>query len=352
MAVTIKDVAKLANVNPSTVSRVIANSPRISEKTKRSVREAMDTLGYYPNYHARSLVNQSTQTIGIVMPSSSGEIFQNPFFPQVIRGISKEAHAYHYGIYMTTGITKEEIHEEVLSMVNGRRVDGFILLYSRIGDELVDLLLKLNFPFVIIGKPYVNEKDIIHVDNDNILAAKQATQYLINLGHKKCAFIGGSSELVVTTDRLTGYKQALSEAGIPLRNDYVVHHDFQQEGGRQASHELMSISDPPTGLIVADDIMALGIISSLTEMSIKVPEDISIISFNNLLISEYCSPTITSVDINIFQLGSKATESLFRLMQEDNLPTNRFIIPHTIIERTSCGPAPKNEKAAIFTPEI
>lgn len=336
MAVTIKDVAKIANVNPSTVSRVIANSPQISEKTKRTVREAMEKLGYYPNHHARSLANQSAQSIGIVLPSSGGELFQNPFFPQVIRGISKEAHAYHYGIYMTTGITKEEIREEVLSMVHGRRVDGLILLYSRIGDELVDLLIELNFPFVMIGKPYLNENNIIHVDNDNILAAIHATQYLLNLGHNKCAFIGGSPELVVTTDRLNGYKQALSEAGIPLREDYIVHQVFQQEGGRKACQELMSIPDPPTGLIVADDIMALGIISSLTEMSIRVPEDISIISFNNLLLCDYCSPTLTSIDINIFQLGSKATDALFQLINNVDFPTNRFILPHEIIERSSC----------------
>lgn len=339
MASTIKDVAKMANVNPSTVSRVIANSPKISEKTKRTVREAMEKLGYYPNHHARSLANQSAQTIGIVLPSSGGELFQNPFFPQVIRGISKEAHAYHYGLYITTGITKDEIREEVLSMVHGRRVDGLILLYSRIGDELVDLLIELDFPFVMIGKPYHSENNIIHVDNDNIQAAKHATQHLINLGHDKCAFIGGSPELVVTTDRLNGYKQALMEAGIPIRQDYIVHEGFQKEGGIQASQKLMSMPDPPTGLIVADDIMALGIMSSLTEMSIRVPEDISIISFNNLLICDYCSPTLTSIEINIFQLGSKATDALFQLINHVNLPTNRFILPHEIIERASCATA-------------
>ncbi|WEG13177.1 LacI family DNA-binding transcriptional regulator [Pullulanibacillus sp. KACC 23026] len=338
MAVTIKDVAKLANVNPSTVSRVIANSSRISEKTKRTVREAMEQLGYYPNHHARSLANQSAQTIGIVLPGSGGELFQNPFFPQVIQGISKEAHANHYGIYMTTGITKEEIRAEVLSMVHGRRVDGLILLYSRIGDELVDLLIKLRFPFVLIGKPYINENQITHVDNDNIQAAIEATQYLINLGHTKCAFIGGAPELVVTTDRLNGYKQALTQAGLPIRDEYIVHQDFLQEGGRQAGQLLMSMEDPPTGLIVADDIMALGIMSSLTEISVRVPEDISLISFNNLLISEYCSPPLTSVEINIFQLGSSATDALFQLIKETELPTNRFIIPHEIIERASCAP--------------
>lgn len=338
MATTIKDVAKLAKVDPSTVSRVIANNPRISEKTKQNVREAMEELGYYPNHHARSLANQSTQTIGIVMPSSASgaTLFQNPFFPQVIQGISKEAHDKHYGIYMTTGNTEEEIREEVLGMINGRRVDGLILLYSSVGDPLIDLLQSMNFPFVIIGKPYHNQTSITHVDNDNVQATFDATNYLLHLGHKKCAFIGGAAGLVVTADRLRGYELALQHAGIPLRNDYVVHQSFEQEGGRQAIKKLVTVPDPPTGLIVADDIMALGVISTLTEMEIRVPEDISIISFNNLLLCDYCSPTLTSIDINIFQLGTEATGALFNLINGETKPGGRFIVPHHIVERNSC----------------
>ncbi len=337
MAVTIKDVAKVANVNPSTVSRVIANNPRISEKTKKVVREAMETLGYYPNHQARSLANQSTQTIGIVMPNSDGALIENPFFPQVIQGISKAAHDQGFGIYMTTGMTSEEIREEVMSMVHGRRIDGLILLYSRIGDDLIDLLNKTSFPYVMVGKPYQMEDEITHVDNDNVQAAIDATHYLLELGHTKCAFIGGSLDLVVTIDRQQGYTMALQQAGLPIREDYIVHQMFQEEGGREAIKELFTIPDPPTGLIITDDIMALGVISYLSESGVQVPDDVSVISFNNSRICRYCSPTLTSIDIHIFELGLQATHALFGLINETAEQTRRFIVPYEIVKRNSCA---------------
>lgn len=149
MNVTIKDVAKRANVAPSTVSRVIADSPRISEKTKRKVRQAMKELGYHPNFIARSLASQATQVIGIVMPSAAELALQNPFFPEVIRGISKAAHEKKYALQMSTGEEEDEIYEEVIDMLQGRRVDGVILLYSRIDDKLMKYLQKINFRLLL-----------------------------------------------------------------------------------------------------------------------------------------------------------------------------------------------------------
>lgn len=344
MAITIKDVAKLANVAPSTVSRVIANNPRISEKTKRIVREAMAELGYHPNHHARSLANRNTQTIGIVMPSSGNSAMQNPFFPEVIRGISTKAHENHYGLYMTTGNTQEEICEGVINMVQGGRIDGLVLLYSRIDDELIDYLLKVRFPFTIVGKPYQNQDLITHVDNDNFRAAREATTHLIDLGHERIGFVGGGLDLVVTMDRLLGYEKATRVAGLPFRNDYIVHQEFLQEGGREAINKLMSVDNPPTGLVVADDIMAFGIVNALSEMGLSVPDDISIISFNNVMLAEYATPALTSVDINIFQLGYSAADCLFKLLNKEDLPSKRMTIPHSIIERQSCSELKAVEK--------
>ena len=154
MAITIKDVAKLANVAPSTVSRVIANSPRISENTKKRVRDAMDELKYHPNFIARSLASQSTKVIGLVLPHSSGVFFQNPFFSEVIQGLSEGVHDNHYAFQMTSGKTEFDSYEGVVQMVQGGRVDGIILLYSMIDDKIMEYLTKRKFPFVVIGKPY------------------------------------------------------------------------------------------------------------------------------------------------------------------------------------------------------
>ncbi|QVY62846.1 LacI family DNA-binding transcriptional regulator [Cytobacillus gottheilii] len=337
MAVTIKDVAKLANVAPSTVSRVIANNPRISEKTKKKVKEAMRQLGYHPNFIARSLASQSTQAIGLVMPSSADIVFQNPFFSTVLRGLSEGAHVKHYALHMTTGKTDEEIFDGVMQMVQGGRVDGVILLYSKVEDKIQSYLRERNFPFVVIGKPFKNVEEITHVDNDNFRAAKDVTEYLIKLGHQQIAFVGGSLNMVVTVERLLGYEKAIREAGITLVNEYIVHEQFLREGGQEAIRGLLSLERPPTALVVSDDLMALGVLNTLNEIGLAVPEDMSIISFNNVIIAEMSRPPLTSVDINIFDLGFEASRSLIQLIENPKEPVKRIIIPHQIVERSTCA---------------
>jgi len=336
MAVTIKDVAKVANVSPSTVSRVIANNPRISEETKRKVRKAMEQLGYYPNFQARSLANKSTQTIGVIMPSSTNYAFQNPFFPEVLRGISVKAHEIGYGLYLSTGTKEDEIYQEVVSMVQGGRVDGIILLYSRVNDKVMNYLFEEKFPFIVVGRPNEHPDQITHVDNDNVSIAKQVTEYFIAHGHERIAFVGGDVDLVVTKDRLVGYKQALKEANIPFEPAYIVQERFLREGGREAIKELLSLPNPPTALVVADDIMAFGMMSHFEHLEIRVPDEISIISFNNVMLAEYSKPPLTSVDINIFQLGYEAANCLNERMQNPNVLAKRITIPAKMIERQSC----------------
>lgn len=337
MIVTIKDVAKKANVAPSTVSRVIANSPRISEKTKKRVREVMEELGYYPNFQARSLAAKSTQAIGVIMPNSAYHAFQNPFFPEVLRGISSNAHANRYGIYLSTGSTEDEIYNEVTSMVQGRRVDGVVLLYSRVNDKTMKFLQENNFPFTVVGRPDENEARITYVDNDNIFTTKQVTKHLIDLGHTNIAFVGGSIDFVVTIDRLNGYKLALSEAGLPFNDNYIVHEEFIKDNGKEAITALMALPSPPTALVTQDDLIAYEMISHLEEMNIRVPDDMSIVSFNNLMLSEHSKPPITSVDISTYQLGYEATNCLIeKIKNPDTLP-RRITIPTKFIERKSCA---------------
>jgi DNA-binding LacI/PurR family transcriptional regulator len=347
MAVTIKDVAKLADVAPSTVSRVIANSSRISEKTKKKVRDAMEQLGYHPNFIARSLASQTTKAIGLVMPSSTDKVFQNPFFPIVLSGISEAANERRYALHMTTGKTEDEIFDGVVDMVQGGRVDGVVLLDSKVEDRILSYLQQRKFPFVVIGKPFKHVEEITHVDNDNYRAAKEITEYLITLGHEAIAFIGGKLNLVVTVERLLGYEKAIKDAFLPLQSEYIIHEEFLREGGQEAVRELMSLKRPPTALVVADDLMALGVLNTLDEMGIKVPDEISIISFNNVLLAEMSKPPLTSVDIGIFELGFEAAKSLMQKIENPKEPIKRIIIPYELVIRQSCE-MPAAKRAAIL----
>ncbi|WP_090868251.1 LacI family DNA-binding transcriptional regulator [Oceanobacillus limi] len=333
--VTIKDVAKASGVSPSTVSRVIADNPRITEDTKKKVRKAMKKLGYHPNVSARNLVAKSTKAIGVIMPSPANTALQNPFFPEVLRGISSVIHDERYSMSLSTGETEEEIYQEVQRMVYGSYVDGVILLYSRINDRVTNFLLENDFPFVIVGKPYDHETEITHVDNDNFKAGKEITNYLIGKGHERIAFIGGSSELFVTMDREAGYNTALQEAGLINLDAYKIHTEFLKSGGREAVEYLLSLETRPTGLVVSDDLISLGILSRLEESGFRVPQDFSLVSFNNVYLSEITRPALTTVDVKIYELGAQSAKALIEKTQNKDEPAKRIMIPHKMVYRDS-----------------
>lgn len=333
--VTIKDIAKATGVSPSTVSRVIADHPRISAETKKKVRKAMKELGYHPNVHARNLVAKSTKAIGVVLPLSADKALQNPFFPEVLRGIGSITHKEKYTMVLSSGQTEEELLAEVERMVYGSYVDGMILLYSRVNDPVTNFLRERNFPFVIVGKPFEYMNEITHVDNDNFTAAKEITEHLIEQGHEKIAFIGGAQDLFVTMDRQKGYETALKEAGLEIREDYHIHTEFLRSAGREAVESLSVLDERPTGIVISDDLISLGVLSMLEDSGVRVPEDVSIVSFNNVYLSEITRPALTTVDIQIYELGAQSAKALIEKTVNESEPVKRIIIPHQIIYRDS-----------------
>ncbi|MFD1849071.1 LacI family DNA-binding transcriptional regulator [Oceanobacillus bengalensis] len=333
--VTIKDIAKATGVSPSTVSRVLADNPRISEDTKKKVRKTMRELGYHPNIHARNLVAKSSKAIGVILPSSADKALQNPFFPEVLRGIGSVTHEREYAMVLSSAQNGEEIMSEVRRMVFGRYVDGLILLYSRINDPVTEFLNEQDFPYVIVGKPYENINTVTHVDNDNFTAGKEITKYLIDQGHEYIAFIGGSRELFVTVDREAGYEAALKEAGLPNIEEQKLHTEFLKSGGREAVESILALEKRPTAIVVSDDLISLGVLSRLEQSGVNVPEDISVVSFNNVYLSEITRPALTTIDIHIYELGAQSAKALIEKAENKSEPAKRIIIPHDIIYRDS-----------------
>ncbi|WP_199614477.1 LacI family DNA-binding transcriptional regulator [Paenibacillus alkalitolerans] len=335
MIVTIKDVAKRAGVSPSTVSRVISNHPRISASTSEKVRKVMEEIGYHPNIMAKSLVSRTTRTIAVILPKPAEELFLNLFFSEVIRGIVTQATRSGYDLLMATGATEREELETVTRLVKGRRVDGILLLYSRINDPVISLLRELNFPFVLVGRSSDYE-DMLSIDNDNVQAAYDATRHLLAQGHERIGFVSGPRNLIVSRDRLDGYMNAMKEAGLPVQSEWIVEGEFLQESGYRAMSFLMGLPERPTGLVVVDDVVTFGILRGLGELGFSVPQDMSLVSFNNIAFSELATPPITSIDIGIYQLGYTASQELIRTIKGENAPAmKRHIIPHRLIVRES-----------------
>ncbi|SFJ14829.1 LacI family DNA-binding transcriptional regulator [Thermoflavimicrobium dichotomicum] len=333
-SVTIKDVARLAGVSPSTVSRVISNHPKISPATKKKVREAMEALGYHPNIMAQSLVSKNTQTLGLVLPHSAEKIFVNPFFSEVLRGMLAYANIKQYDILMSSANNPKEEIEAVTRMVLGRRIDGIILMAPRQKDPIVEKLLEYQFPFVLLGRSMEHDH-VLSVNNDNIKAAYDITNHLIKQGHKRIGFVSGPPDLVVSIDRLEGYKKALLEAGLPVHPDWIIGEDVLQGNAFHALTMIMNSPEPPTAFVVTDDVVAFGLIRELYAAGFHVPQDVSIVSFNNIVLSELSNPPITTVDIGIYHLGYLTVQHLIRKLSGEEIEKPQMIVPHRLIIRES-----------------
>ena len=336
MSVTIKDVAALAGVSASTVSRTCKNSPSISEETKQKVRSAMKELGYETNFQASNLASRNTRTIGIILPVSEREVYENSFYLEAIRGISQVCNQQQYISTIVTGQDEEEVLEAVRSMTRIGQADGFILLYSRQNDPVIEFLHREKLPYVLIGKACQYANQTVYIDNDNLLAGDEATEYLYQLGHRKIAYLGVDNSLVFSADRKSGYLLALARHGILPKPGYCLELPSITAEGHTPVHALLESADRPTAIVVSDDILAVSLERVCLETHLSIPEDLSIISFNNSLFARLTSPQLTSIDIGAGQLGSEAASQIINHIENPNLPATKIIVPHHLIERDSC----------------
>lgn len=336
MAITIKDVAKRANVSPSTVSRVISDSDKISLETKKRVRQAMKDLGYHINLNARVLVQQSTKTIGIVLKHSLSQTWNwiNPFIPEAQQGISSHCHQHQYSLAITTGSTEEEIYEEVVKMVQGKRVDGIIVLYSKIEDKVVPFLIENNIPFTVVGKPMQRRNEIMYVDNDNIHAGEQATNFLINHNHRFIGFIGENPDFQVMRDRVNGYLKAAQDYNLPIDESYIEYITVPEDTDYKVK-KLLEKKNRPTALVISHDIQGMLVLKALKNIGLRVPEDISLITFNRTILTEFAIPSLTTIDTEAFQLGYEASKGVVELINNPDTFKRSVIIPTKIESRES-----------------
>lgn len=336
MAVTIKDVAALAGVSPSTVSRTCKNNPSISEETKERVRKAMAELGYEPNFQASNLASQNSRTIGIILPASAKEVYENSFYLEAIQGISHYCNGRQYMTTIVTGQDEAEILNAVRSMSRSGKVDGFIILYSKKEDPVIDYLFNEGLLYILIGKATQYTNQTIYIDNDNMLAGREAAEYLYQLGHRRIAYLGSDSSLMFSADRKAGYQLALASHQLPVRPEYCVEVKNVSENNEEAIRGLLMQKDRPTAILVSDDILAVSLERVCLENHLAIPEDLSIISFNNSLFARLTSPQLTSIDIGAGQLGSEAASQIINHIENPNLLATKIIVPHHLIERDSC----------------
>lgn len=335
MAVTLKDIAALSGVSPSTVSRVCKDHPSISRETKEKVRKAIEQLGYEPSFQSGN-TESKPKTIGIILSPSQKESFENAFHLELIRGISQFCNQHNYMSTVITGQDDDELLSVITNLVKSEQVDGFIVTYSKQNDPIMDYLYNEGLLYVVIGKAYNFSNETICVDNDNVLATQEATEYLINLGHKNIAYLGSDGNFMFTSDRKSGYQLALINHGIPIDPENILELPFIPEEDTKAVYNLLNRENRPTAILVSDDIFAVALERVCIEMGISIPDDLSIISFNNSLFARLTSPRLTSVDINSVQLGIEAASQVINHIENPNLLATKIVVPHNLIERRSC----------------
>ncbi|NLU52266.1 MAG: LacI family transcriptional regulator [Clostridiaceae bacterium] len=332
MGVTINDVAKAAGVSASTVSRVLSDSPRISKKTKMKVRKVIEELEYYPNFIARSLASNSTNTIGLVLCTEAHYLIHNSFFIQAMTGISTYAQENGYNVMYAFNKNEEEDLNIAIKYVSSKSVDGIILFASRVNDKCISYLKKEGFPFSVIGRP--DETDgVLWVDNDNFQATYQVTDYLIRDGHTNIAFIGGPAGFNVSKDRFEGFKRSMYVHGLDINESFIfLDGDFSSEFGYECMKKLLENESQslPTAVVTCDDMQALGVLNALSEKGI---DNIAVTGFNNnLLPGINRGAKFTSVDVNAYKLGYYAAKVLIdNILGKEGTPTH-YIVPTSLAE--------------------
>lgn len=329
--VTIKDVARAAGVSVATASRALNDSPKVTERTRERVRRAAAGLHYTPHSGARSLITSRTHTIGILLPDLYGE-----FFSEIIRGIDQAAQRAGYHCLVAGARHTGPPLESALRSLRGR-VDGLILMSPEFTGDLSRRTLPEGFPVVLVHCP-PGEQTHPSLMIANREGAAAMVRHLAALGHRRIAIIRGAEGNFDAAERLRGYREALEECGLTRSPELEAPGDFGEESGAAAARRLMGLPDPPTAIFAANDSMAIGALSAVRDLGLRVPEDIALGGFDDIPMARYLSPPLTSVHVDIAKLGARATELLLRqLAGEDGRAPTREILPTSLVIRQSCG---------------
>ncbi|MFR0654498.1 HTH-type transcriptional repressor PurR [Pantoea sp. SIMBA_079] len=333
---TIKDVAKRAGVSTTTVSHVINKTRFVAEETRNAVWEAIKALHYSPSAVARSLKVNHTKTLGLLATSSEA-----PYFAEIIEAI--ENHCFAQGYTLILGNAHNDLQKQraYLSMMAQKRVDGLLVMCSEYPDDLLKMLEEnRNIPMVVMDWG-ASRGDFTDTVQDNAFQGGYlAGRYLIERGHRDIGAIPGQLERNTGGGRHAGFLQAMHEAGITVRAEWIVQGDFEPESGYQAMQQILSQKQRPTAVFCGGDIMAMGAICAADEMGLRVPQDISVIGYDNVRNARYFTPALTTVHQPKAQLGEKALEMLLDRITSKREEPQTIEVQPSLIERRSVGDGP------------
>lgn len=332
---TIRDVAKRAGVAPTTVSRVINDSGYVGKETRERVEAAIAELGYVPNTLARSLRFKKTNTLALVVPDIT-----NPFWTTVARGVEDAASDRGFSVILCNTDESETKQAKYLTVLLQKQIDGIVLAPARSTAEPVELIQKQGVPVVVLDRRVPFEQvDVVRCDS--VRGAYRLVRHLLALGHRHVAILAGPQDVSTASDRVTGYRQALAETGLSYDSEIVYYGEYTQTSGYEMTQQALTANPRPTALFAANNFIAVGSLRALRDAGLRVPEDMALVSFDDLPPAFVIDPFLTVAHQPAYQMGHKATELLLaRLSGLAPQEYQEVLLPIETIVRRSSGPPP------------
>jgi DNA-binding LacI/PurR family transcriptional regulator len=333
---TLDEVARVAGVSRATVSRVVNGNPKVGADAKRQVERAIERLGYVPNQAARSLVTRRSQSIGLVIPEPAGRLFEDPFFPRLLRGIGAALSSRDLQLVLLTPQSSGEEARAERYLTAGH-VDGALLVSLHGNDPLPQAVAGRGVPVVVGGRP-PRGSQVSYVDVDNVQGARTAVEHLISTGRRTIGTIAGPQDMPAGQDRLAGYNDALETAGIAHDAKLVSDGDFTQQGGAEAARRLLAARPTIDAIFAASDLMAAGAIQVLRAAGRGIPEDVAVVGFDDSPSAETTDPPLTSVRQPIEEMGREMVRLLVeQLAGPGSVPRTVILATQLVRRRSSEG---------------
>ncbi|MFI8455402.1 LacI family DNA-binding transcriptional regulator [Kitasatospora sp. NPDC085464] len=330
---TLEEVAARAGVGRGTVSRVINGSSRVSEQAKETVGRAIAELGYVPDRAARALAGSRTDAVALVVPESEARLFAEPYFLDIIRGVSAELGSADKQLLLTLIRTEQE-RQRFEQYLAAQRVDGVLLVSVHRDDPLPDQVRALGLPTVLNGRRSPHEP-VAYVDSDNVGAGRSAVEHLAGRGRRRIATITGPSDMDAAEGRLAGYRQGLAAAGLPADEGLVAVGDFTEDGGRRAMRELLARCPDLDAVFAASDLMAVGALAVLRARGLDVPGDVALVGVDDSPVARHLDPPLTTVRQPIEQMGRTMAGLLLRQIAGEDVEPSRLVLPTELVVRRS-----------------
>jgi LacI family transcriptional regulator len=328
---TIKEIAKRAGVSYSTVSRALNNKKGVRPDLRGLISKIADDTGYFPDSTAKALVKKRLGVLGIIITRTGEFAFQNPYYSQILMGISEVATRCEYNLMLSINEKKSYI-----SLYFRRMVDGLLVIGNRLDDELLVEVEKRKVPAVIVPGFLEDAKiDLPSVNSENIQSVYRTVNYLLDLGHRKIAFILGQMNSKYSVERFRAYQAAFRDRGLAYDPRYIVESDFSKTDGFRAMGQLLDLTDRPSCVLCINDSVTPGALKQISTRGLRIPKDISVVAIGSSETLDLYQPALTTIKIPVTQIGQAAAQMLIRLMEGETIPERHIVIPSELVIRDS-----------------